>query len=68
MQLGIRTLRAILTLQRSKRMVELMEAVETLETSTRLSKSCCEAVADNLIDDGPGVSENENLFSWLSRW
>jgi abnormal spindle-like microcephaly-associated protein len=46
MQLGIRTSRALLTLQRSKRMVELMEAVETLETSTRLSKSCCEAFAD----------------------
>jgi abnormal spindle-like microcephaly-associated protein len=27
-------------------MVELMEAVETLEISTRLSKSCCEAFAD----------------------
>lgn len=46
MQLGIRTTRALLTLQRSKRMVELMEAVETLEISTRLSKSCCKAFAD----------------------
>lgn len=46
MQLGLRTSRALLTLQRSKRMVELMEAVETLETSTRLSKSCCEVFVD----------------------
>jgi len=46
MQLGRRTTRALYILQTSKRMVELMEAIETLEISTRLSKSCCIAFAD----------------------
>jgi len=46
MQLGARTASALLVLQNSTRLVEIMNAVSTLETSTRLSRNCCIAFTE----------------------
>jgi len=46
MCLGARTASALLVLQNSSRLVEIMNAVTTLETSTRLSRSCCIAFTE----------------------
>jgi len=43
MILGKRTSTALLILQRSKRLSEIMTAIRTLETSTKLSPKCCTA-------------------------
>ena len=46
MKLGSRTQRALLELQTSRRLTEIMEAAKLLEMSTRLSKACCVAFAN----------------------
>lgn len=46
MRLGARTASALLVLQNSTRLVEIMNAVSTLETSTRLSRNCCIAFTE----------------------
>ena len=46
MRLGVRTASALLVLQNSTRLVEIMNAVATLETSTRLSRNCCIAFTE----------------------
>jgi abnormal spindle-like microcephaly-associated protein len=46
MRLGIRTASALVALQDSTRLAEIMNAVSTLETSTRLSRNCCIAFAE----------------------
>jgi abnormal spindle-like microcephaly-associated protein len=45
MRLGVRTASALVVLQNSTRLAEIMNAVATLETSTRLSRNCCIAFA-----------------------
>merc|ERR1711957_349372 len=45
MTLGSRTAAALLMLQTSKRLTEIMNAVMILEVSTRLSKRCCNSFA-----------------------
>uniref|UniRef100_A0A7S4IHQ8 Calponin-homology (CH) domain-containing protein n=1 Tax=Odontella aurita TaxID=265563 RepID=A0A7S4IHQ8_9STRA len=45
MRLGVRTSVALHILQTSKRLAEVMKAVLTLETATRLSDQCCVAFA-----------------------
>ena len=46
MRLGVRTTSALLVLQNSSRLVEIMNAVSTLEVSTRLSRNCCIAFTE----------------------
>jgi abnormal spindle-like microcephaly-associated protein len=46
MRLGVRTASALVVLQDSIRLAEIMNAVATLETSTRLSRNCCIAFAE----------------------
>lgn len=46
MRLGARTASALVVLQNSTRLAEIMNAVTTLETSTRLSRKCCIAFAE----------------------
>ena len=55
MRLGERTNAALLVLQRSKRLSEIMVAITTLETSTRLSRKCCVAFAEAAA---PGILYN----------
>ena len=45
MKLGVRTSSALDTLQKSKRLSEVIRAIKTLEVSTRLSEKCCRAFA-----------------------
>lgn len=45
LRLGARTMAALIVLQKSKRLAEIMSAISTLEISTRLSSVCCEAFA-----------------------
>ena len=46
MRLGLRTASALVVLQNSTRLAEIMNAVSTLETSTRLSRNCCIAFSE----------------------
>jgi abnormal spindle-like microcephaly-associated protein len=55
MRLGERTNAALLVLQRSKRLSEIMVATTTLETCTRLSRKCCVAFAEAAA---PGILYN----------
>ena len=46
LRLGARTKRALMELQTSKRLSEIMNAAKILETSTRLSRKCCLAFSE----------------------
>ena len=52
MKLGVRTSSALVVLQTSKRLSEIMRAITTLEVSTRLSRKCCVAFAQA---DAPSI-------------